>query len=400
MPAPPTTAPDTETHWDEQLMAGALTMARRHLGGASPNPSVGAVLVQFHARPEKGLARPVIIARAVTGIGGTPHAEPQAIIAAGRKAKGATLYVTLEPCNHHGRTPPCTEAIIKAGIKRVVIAGGDHDQRVSGSGIKRLEEAGIIVTTGISSDQADDLNCGHTLAETEHRPFIILKSAVGADGLILPAAENEKGEASPRWVTTPLARQRGHLLRAECDHILIGSGTARADNPSLTCRLPGLSGRSPRPVVMDSHLKLNADLRLFDQAGERPTPLVICTQDAAKEKGPAYKANRHCELLPLPAAGGGRPDLKAMLAALVKAGCRRLLVEGGPTILAAFLEAGLFDQLNIFTGSEPAGKAGLPPFGERRLTDILKTGSLILKRVQKLKTPTDPLNIMYQYSKS
>lgn len=338
---------------DEKYMRGALTMARRNLGQTGCNPSVGAVLIKYDGGPS-----PQIIARAVTGIGGTPHAEPQAIASAGAAAKDATLYVTLEPCNHHGRTPPCTEAIINAGIKRVVIAGADPDDRVAGEGIARLEAANISVTTGVLQKQADLLNAGHINRQTKSRPFIILKTAVSADGLI-----EEGGKEGPAWVTSSLARQRGHLLRAEVDAILIGRKTAKIDNPSLTCRIKGMELRSPQIIVIDTNLQLPEDLTLFNSG---KIPLIICSDKIPETDIDAYMA-RGTNIISVATNSQGQIDLTALTTALADNGVTRLLIEGGPTLAGSFLEAKLIDQLNVFIGSSKASNSARPPFGQHNL---------------------------------
>lgn len=368
------------------FMMGALVMARRHLGQTSPNPSVGAVITLPTGRGDK------IIARAVTGLGGTPHAEPQAIEQAlaatgGTPLDEATLYVTLEPCNHHGRTPPCTEAIIKAGIKTVVIAGDDHDERVKGGGIERLREAGIKVITGICTREANRLNIGHNLARTKARPAILIKTAVSKDGLILPAelssGESSKQITQPRWVTGPLARARGHLLRAEADAILIGNGTARLDNPSLTCRLNGMSERSPQPIILDTKLTLPENLKLFDRNAQNKT-LVACADTMSESEQATYLKERQVELLPIKTEPNGRLSLNALMKAIATKGYNRLMVEGGPALEGALINAGLVDQVNIFIGTQAAGKDGIPPFAGNSLDWAIKTAGLNLDFSQTL----------------
>lgn len=363
---------------DEKYMRGALTMARRNLGQTGCNPTVGAVLVKHD-----GASTPQIIARAVTGIGGTPHAEPQAIAIAGDAARDATLYVTLEPCNHHGRTPPCTKAIIDAGIKRVVIAGADPDDRVAGEGIAHLKAADITVTTGILEKQADLLNAGHINRQTKSRPYIILKSAVSADGLI-----EQGGKEGPAWVTSKLARQRGHLLRAEVDAILIGRKTAEIDNPSLTCRIKGLEPRSPQIIVIDTKLQLPEDLTLFNSGN---IPWVICSDKISETDIDAYMA-RGANIISITTNNLGYIDLTALTDALADHGITRLLIEGGPTVAGAFLEAKLVDQLNIFQGARNASKTARPPFGEKPLNWPMETLGFELEHEHPLSD-----NLMRQY---
>ena len=236
---------------DIEYLKIALRLARRGLGRVSPNPSVGAVIVD----PRNG----EVIGRGWTQPGGRPHAEAVALERAGPRAKGATLYVTLEPCAHTGKTPPCTGALIKAGIERVVCATGDPDARVAGQGFAQLRGAGITVDLPDDAGEANWVARGHLLRQSAKRPFVQLKLAVGADGRIATA----NGAGQPVWVTGPQARARGHLLRAKTDAIVVGKGTALADNPALTCRLPGLGNQSPIRVVFDTHLALADDAQLL-----------------------------------------------------------------------------------------------------------------------------------------
>ncbi len=226
----------------------ALRMAWRGVGRTGANPSVGAVIVDAITGE--------IIARGTTAEGGRPHAETQAIARAGERARGATMYVTLEPCSHFGKTPPCADAVVDAGIARVVVGVEDPDLRVSGRGIERLRRAGIEVVTGVLAAECRRATLGHIRRVTLNRPFVQVKLAVGADGLV-PHGEGGK----PVWVTGPEARAQAHLLRAQADAILIGIGTARADDPDLTCRLPGMAARSPLRVVLDSDFTLSPDSR-------------------------------------------------------------------------------------------------------------------------------------------
>ena len=229
------------------MMSVALTMARRALGTVAPNPAVGAVV----ADTETG----ELIARGMTQPGGRPHAETEALKRAGDRARGKTVYVTLEPCAHFGKTPPCADALISSGVKRVVVGIEDPDSRTAGQGIARLRAAGIEVETGLMADEARWVTLGHILRVTEQRPFVQLKLALAADGS-LPRGHDGK----PAWVTSPEARARGHLMRAKADAILVGSGTVRDDDPELTCRLPGLEAQSPIRVVLSRDLDVPAVL--------------------------------------------------------------------------------------------------------------------------------------------
>lgn len=347
---------------DIKFMGSALAMARRGMGMCAPNPFVGAVIVSQGENGDE------IIARAVTGPFGIPHGEPQAIEIAGVAAKGATLYVTLEPCNHQGRTPPCTEAIIAAGLGRVVIGSVDRDARVAGQGILRLQGAGIEVVSGVCQSEADLLNAGHFLRQTESRPYTIVKIAVASDDLILPGRSGLPGgdqQSGPRWVTSPLARARGALLRAEVDGILVGTNTALIDDPVLSCRLKGLSHRSPRSIVLDKDLKLPDRLQLFDSARAVPT-LVVCGEDVSSSQKSEY-LKRHAVLLSVALNEAGQLDLKSVNVALANEGITRLLVEGGPKVSKSYLELGLVDELIIFKGAVPAGVEGQLAFDDKPL---------------------------------
>ena len=315
---------------DSQFMQMALNMAWRGLGTTAPNPSVGAVIVDD---------RGVILGRGRTQPGGRPHAEVEALARAGEKACGATLYVTLEPCSHTGKSPPCADAVIEAGIRRVVCALRDPDERVAGKGFARLREAGIEVFENILHDEAHWLTLGHILRVTEQRPFVQLKLATDADGLIAP------GDGAPVWVTGEEARARGHLLRAQADAILVGIGTVLADDPALDCRLPGLEGQSPDIIVLDRKKRLPQESKI---AASRRLMKVSGTETVT--------------------------DLLGELAGM---GVTRLLVEGGPHVWRSFLDAGLVDEIVHFQGAGRVGKGGLLPFVDQGLERITKDASFM-----------------------
>ncbi len=330
---------------DVRCMEIAVRMAARGLGRTSPNPTVGAVIVE----PATG----EIIARGWTMPGGRPHAEPEALRRAGHRAAGATLYVTLEPCSHHGRTPPCADAIIAAGIGRVVVGLEDPDPRVAGRGLARLREAGIDVTRGVLRDACHWLTLGHILRVTERRPFVQLKMALAADGSV------SRGTAgAPTWVTGPDARGHGHLLRATADAIVIGHGTAVEDNPTLTCRLPGLLQRSPVRIVLGGSRPLPSPLALFD--AQHPPVWWVTT--GGSDIAPRQDRGS-CETVAIVGVAG-RPWLPALMEELVARGITRLLVEGGPTIWRAFDRAGLVDEVCLFH----ARPAGIRPLDDARVS--------------------------------
>src|SRR5215475_2950035 len=253
-----TTEPRPAPHDDAGHMAAALDLARRGLGRVWPNPAVGCVLVRQGRVVGRGWTQP----------GGRPHAETEALHRAGAAAKGATAYVTLEPCSHHGRTPPCADALIAAGIARAVVAMEDPDPRVSGAGLARLREAGIKVDLGLGESEAGEINAGFFLRIRERRPLITLKLAMTLDGRIA----TRSGES--RWITGEAARARAHLLRAQHDAVMVGSGTVLADDPLLNVRLPGLGRQSPLRIVLDGRMRLSLTSALVAGARETPTWLV------------------------------------------------------------------------------------------------------------------------------
>ncbi|QXX73691.1 Riboflavin biosynthesis protein RibD [Methylovirgula sp. HY1] len=328
---------------DARYMAAALNLARRGLGRVAPNPAVGALVVKDG----------VLVGRGVTGHGGRPHAETIALQNAGSAAKGATLYVTLEPCSHHGHTPPCADAIIAAGISRVVSALNDPDARVSGEGHARLRAAGIDVRTDVLADAAMRLNLGHILRSTQKRPMLCLKLAETIDGYAAGAA------GAPRLaITGEAANAHVHMMRALHDAILIGSGTAIADDPLLTVRLPGLDAVKPLRIVLDSMLALPAGSRLAVTASSHPT-LVITTESASAQKT-ADLAAKGIEIMPVASGASGHVDLAAALAYLAARGLTRIFCEGGPHLAAALLRHGFADEIILLTGAAALGRPGLP----------------------------------------
>lgn len=315
--------------FDHHMMGIALAMARRGLGTTAPNPSVGAVIVDA--------ATGEVIARGTTAAGGRPHAEPVAIARAGERSRGATMYVTLEPCSHIGHTAPCADAVVTAGISRVVCAIEDPDPRVAGRGLDRLRKAGIAVTRSVRAAEAHWLTLGHIVRVSERRPFVQLKLALGADGSV-PRGNG----GNPVFVTSPQARGLGHMLRAQADAILIGRGTVIADDPDLTCRLPGLAARSPTRIVLARDGLDLADTRLAASAAR--VPLAIVTGPGANPASMTALGARVWPSLMV----GGQLWLPAVLEKLAAEGFTRLLVEGGPTIWRAFAQAGLVDEVVLF----------------------------------------------------
>ncbi len=335
-------------------MRAALALARRGLGACWPNPSVGCVIVRGGR----------VVGRAVTSPGGRPHGETNALAMAGLAASGATAYVTLEPCCHHGRTPPCTDALIAAGIARVVIASRDVDPRVNGAGAARLRAAGIEVMEGVLTAEADEINAGFFSRVRAGRPLVTLKLASTLDGRIATHA----GES--QWITGPDARRAGHAMRGRHDAILAGIGTVLADNPELTCRIPGMRAVPLVRVVADSHLRTPLTHKLVATA--RTTPTWIITRNGADHARRRALSDLGVTLLDVPAGPAG-VDLKRALEALAERGITRLLVEGGGRLAGSLLRAGLVDHLAWFHAPAIMGGDGLPAaaaFGVERLADM------------------------------
>ncbi|MEW6438057.1 MAG: bifunctional diaminohydroxyphosphoribosylaminopyrimidine deaminase/5-amino-6-(5-phosphoribosylamino)uracil reductase RibD [Pseudomonadota bacterium] len=328
---------------DQRFMAAALNFARRGLGRVAPNPAVGALIVKDG----------IVIGRGATAPGGRPHAEVLALKEAGVAARGATLYVTLEPCSHFGRTPPCADAVIAAGIARVVSALEDPDPRVAGQGHARLSAAGIEVEAGILTDAARRANLGHILRVTEGRPMLTLKLAETADGFAAgpPGAPRLK-------ITGEAANGRVHMLRALHDAVMVGAGTALADNPQLTVRLPGLEDYKPLRIVLDSHLRLPLSAELAATAEKYPT-LVIAADDASHE-AEARLAALGVEIVRVKADAAGHVSLPAALNLLGARGLTRIFCEGGPHLAAALIGQRLTDEIMIFQSPHALGQAGLP----------------------------------------
>ncbi|WP_158744298.1 bifunctional diaminohydroxyphosphoribosylaminopyrimidine deaminase/5-amino-6-(5-phosphoribosylamino)uracil reductase RibD [Acidisphaera sp. L21] len=336
---------------DPSHMRAALALARRGLGNTWPNPSVGCVIVQYGQ----------VVGRGVTQPGGRPHAETQALAMAGEAARGADAYVTLEPCNHTGQTPPCTEALVAAGVARVVIAGNDPDPRVDGAGIARLRAAGIEVVTGVLTAQADEMQAGFLCRVQHGRPLVTLKLATTLDGKIA----TRSGES--QWITGASARAAAHALRGQHDAVLVGVGTVAADNPSLTCRIVGFRSTPVVRVVVDSHLRTRLTARLIATATTDPT-WIIHRGGVPADRQEAFST---AGVRMLSVAGGERGvDLAAGLQALGAAGLTRVLVEGGAQIAAGLLRDGLVDRIAWFHAPGIMGGDGWPAAQAFGVTDL------------------------------
>jgi len=428
---------------DQRFMSLALALGRRGLGNTWPNPSVGAVVVRHDG------AEPVIVGRGWTQPGGRPHAETEALRRAGPAARGATLYATLEPCSHHGKTPPCTDAIVAAGITRVVSAIEDPDA-LAGHGHALLRASGIAVDVGVGAAEARHAHAGHIRRVCDHRPHISLKLAVSADG------KAGRAGRKPAPITGEAARAKVHLMRAMNDAILIGIGTVLADDPLLTCRLPGMAVRSPLRVVFDTGLRLPATSALVRSA--HGTPLWVMAGESAPEESEAILREQGVKVFRLPAtvsplpygeglgvgvaqpdtgvlqpldppsrpspsqngvyagfgrsielsksatadfdrregdetavppaidppAAGGRLDLLAVVHLLAERGITRLMVEGGPTVAAAFLAADLVDEAVLLRGPHPIGPDGIDPLEALPLTALTDSPRLRSRGIETL----------------
>ncbi len=335
-------------------MRHALVLAARVLGRVAPNPAVGCVIVS----PEGH-----VVGRGWTAPGGRPHAETMALEQAGALANGATAYVTLEPCAHHGQTPPCAADLVGAGVLRVVAAVMDPDPRVKGKGFAILRAAGVEVAEGVLKREAADLNRGFFLRIEGRRPLVTLKIAQSRDGKTIPPV------GMSGWITNDESRRFGHLLRAQHDAILIGIETALADDPELTCRLQGLENRSPVRMVLDTHLRLPESSKLVRTA--RRIPTIIFT---TAEGGDRLRTHGVEVLRVMPNAQGS-PALRAVLGVLAGRGCTRLLIEGGATVTSAFLNDGFADRLEIFTAPVELGDAASGEISE--LPQTLDSGRFV-----------------------
>jgi diaminohydroxyphosphoribosylaminopyrimidine deaminase/5-amino-6-(5-phosphoribosylamino)uracil reductase len=319
----------------------------------------------------------VIVGRGWTQPGGRPHAEVEALRRAGEAVRGATLYVTLEPCSHVGKTPPCADAVIAAGITRVVSAIEDPTPEVAGQGHARLRAAGISVEVGLCAVEAAHHHAGHFRRVRDKRPHVILKLATSSDGKIAAAG------GTPVAITGEAARARVHLLRAQCNGILVGIGTVLADDPLLTCRLPGMETRSPLRVVLDRALRIPHESRLVRSA--RETPLWVMASDPIEASTATTLGTAGVQVVRVPvAAGAPGLDLAAVLRALSERGVTRLMVEGGARVAASFIAAGLVDEAWLLRGPDPIGEEGLPALGPLPLDAITRSSQFKVRASETL----------------
>jgi diaminohydroxyphosphoribosylaminopyrimidine deaminase/5-amino-6-(5-phosphoribosylamino)uracil reductase len=335
-------------HEDERFMAAGIRLSRWHLGQTTSNPSVGCLIVRDG----------VIVGRGVTALSGRPHAEPQALAEAGELARGATAYVTLEPCSHHGKTPPCAGTLIASGVARVVVALTDPDPRVSGRGLRMLTDAGIEVAADVLRDEAESELEAYLNRQHNKRPQVILKLAVSADGMIGRLGEGQVA------ITGREARAQSHILRAESDAILVGIGTALADDPELTCRLPGMEARSPLRIVLDRRLDLPVTSRLVQTISHGHELLLA----AGKDEGGPNKATLEGQGAEVVALDGD--ELPPLLEMLGARGISALIVEGGARTARRFLSEGLVDRIVLFSSPVIVGANGIPsPITEHSVPD-------------------------------
>jgi len=357
-------APISAQAWDSRFMTAALALGRRNIGQTWPNPAVGALVVR-DAHTE-----PFVVGRGATEIGGRPHAETQALIAAGDKAKGATMYVTLEPCPHHGSTAPCTDAILHAQIARVVVALEDPNPTVGGKGIAALRAGGVKVELGVGREDATFAHAGHLRRIREGRPQVILKLAVSADGKSALAGRR------PIMISGNASLAEAHMLRARNDAVLVAIGTVLSDDPLLNCRLPGMDDRTPVRVVLDGSLRTPMTSRLVKTAQQYPLWMIART-DAPVEPELTLAA-AGADVMRVDAGSDGRVDLRAALALLGARGITRLLVEGGPILSAALIKADLVDEAIVVRSQKTLGEGAIPAIEGMPLEALIQSPKLKL----------------------
>lgn len=329
---------------DRRYMAAAIRLSQKHSGLTSTNPSVATLIVRDDG------AGPVVVGRGVTAIGGRPHAEAEALAEAGELARGATAYVTLEPCAHHGRTPPCANALAASGVSRVVGGASDPDARVSGRGYAILRQAGIEVVERVLADQAADAMAGYLIRSLKKRPEVTLKLALSKDGMIGRPGEGQIA------ITGEVSRRQVQMMRATSDAILVGIGTAVEDDPELTVRLPGLAGRSPTRIVLDRTARLPTSSRLVQTARDVPLLVATCAdadpvrRSELERAGAGFLATETFD---------GKVALPELLEDLAAKGMSTLLVEGGAATAKYFLDEELVDRIVLFRGAIVIGTGGL-----------------------------------------
>ena len=346
----------TQSEEDSRWMAAALRLACRGAGQTWPNPAVGAILVQGSGAEAR------IVGRAVTASGGRPHAETLALLQAGKAARGATCYVTLEPCSHYAKTPPCVNALCEAGVARVVGAIADPDPRVAGRGYQVLREAGIEVGTGILEERSRWHNRGHLTRITRGRPYTVLKLAISSDGAIGCTGQGQIP------ITGAEVKQDVHLVRAESDAIMVGVGTVIADNPNLTCRLAGMEHRSPVRVVLDTRAKtpLTHDI----VTGARGVPTWILVSEHADPQKVSALRDMGVRIFTVPMDGTRRLCLRSALSLLGEQGLTSILVEGGARLAENLVENDLVDLVDFYFSERRIGSGKIPALNETSLDAV------------------------------
>ena len=346
---------DLATDLDTRHMRHALALASRGLGNVAPNPAVGCVIV----------ADGVIVGRGWTQPGGRPHAEAEALKQAGNAAKGATAYVTLEPCAHTGKTPPCAEALVAAGVAHVFVAVTDPDERTSGQGIARLRDAGIMVDVGLCEAEAAFANRGFFCKVNSDRPWVTLKLATSADGMIAWKS------GTPQWITGAQSRARGHLMRAQYDALISGIGTVLADDPEFTSRLPGLEGRTPQRVILDSKGRTPIDGKLMATADQGEV-FIVTTDDGVDDLSGVAKLLGDDAIKNM----GAEIDLGKILWAMAKFhDTTRMMVECGAALATSFLTSGLVDEVAWFKAPTVLGDDGIPALDGLTIDQALAKGA-------------------------
>jgi diaminohydroxyphosphoribosylaminopyrimidine deaminase/5-amino-6-(5-phosphoribosylamino)uracil reductase len=351
---------------DSHYMRKALALARRMLGRTSPNPAVGCVI----ARGGR------IVGQGATAPGGRPHAEAEALARAGERARGATAYVTFEPCAHRGGTPPCARALVAAGVRRVVIGCVDPYPPVRGRGLKILRAAGIRIVNGVLEDECRDLNRGFITRVTRRRPFATLKLALSLDGRIAAASGDSQ------WISSAPSRALVHRWRSEADAVMVGAGTVIADDPRLTCRIPG--GRDPVRVVIDGRLRVSPRARVFTQRSVAPALLVTTTANVARARRRYGRegAGGRVEVVGCPGRRS-EVDLRAAMREFARRGWCNVLIEGGANLAGAALRAGIVDRVAFFAAPilMGTGTPAIEGLGFKRVRDAIALGRLSLRRL-------------------
>lgn len=347
--------PQAHSPDDMHFMTQAIRLAAFGLGQTAPNPSVGCVIVNGGQ----------VVGTGTTSKGGRPHAEVNALKEAGKQAKGATAYVSLEPCSHTGKSPPCTDALIKAGISKVVYASHDPNPLVNGQGRAKLEAAGVSVISGLMSSEADEMNSGFFLSITEKRPRYTVKIASSLDGKIATSTGESK------WITGPEARRYGHSLRANNDAILVGIDTVQADDPMLDCRIAGLESDSPARIILDTQARIKNDCQLIQTAENIPTYLITEQENISFPNVTVIQVDNI-------------RDVQSLSRTFTELGFTRVLIEGGPTVQASFICAGLCDELYWFRAPIMIGQEGKSAIGNLALDILSQAQSYELREMQTL----------------